>query len=184
MADIQPFHNLLIHGKKTVTAILQVLPHYTSYNGFMIRKAYERMNPGYDSESDLRKIFSLGLMLESGTLTEVRDDHVRGCLRIMGQLSRKGVKKPPNVMPLGVEEELAAPLIRWIGESPSTLAIQMGKYAAYAVLHNAPVRPHIVNQGNVYMMFIEGHIFSLGTSSVQAVDTFVKIFSVFNLRGL
>ncbi|XP_065077923.1 uncharacterized protein LOC135701150 [Ochlerotatus camptorhynchus] len=162
MADIQPFHNQLIHGKKTVTAILQVLPHYTSYNGSMIRKAYERMNPGYDSESDLRKIFSLDLMLESGTFTDVRDDHVRGCLRIMGQLSRKGVRKPPNVMPLGVEEELAAPLIRWIDESPSALALQMGKYAAYAVLHNAPVPPHIVNQGNVYMMFIEGHIFFLG----------------------
>ncbi|XP_058840253.1 uncharacterized protein LOC131695751 [Topomyia yanbarensis] len=182
MADAQPFHNLLINGKKTVTDILNVLPHYKSYNGAMIRKAYERMNPNYDAESDLKKVLCLGLILEGGTFKKVQDDHVRGCLRIMAQLSRKGVRKPRIIMPLEVEEELAAPLIRWIGESPSALAVQLGTYAAYAVEHGEPVPPHIVNQGDVFMMFVQGHIISLGTNSVQAIDTFVKSFCVFNCK--
>ncbi|XP_065095665.1 uncharacterized protein LOC135717490 [Ochlerotatus camptorhynchus] len=58
----------------------------------------------------------LSKTLELNVFTTLAD-YVRGCLRIMGQQSRKGVKKPPNVMPLGVQEELAAPLIRWVGLS-------------------------------------------------------------------
>ncbi|XP_062557056.1 uncharacterized protein LOC134221906 [Armigeres subalbatus] len=170
MADTQLFHNLLIKEKKTVTEVLQALPHYKSYNGAMIRKAYERMNPRYNSESDLKSVFALGLMLNNDTFLEVKDDHIRGCLRILMQLSRKGVRKPRNVDTLGVEEELASPLVRWIPESQTALAVQLGKYAAYAVEHGEPIPPHIINQGDVFMLFIEGHIICLGTCSVQAID--------------
>lgn len=32
----------------------------------------------------------------------------------MAQLSRRGLKKQPVIMPLSVEDELASPLVRWI----------------------------------------------------------------------
>lgn len=37
MIEIQPLHNMLINSKKGVPAILQVLPHFRSYNGAMVR---------------------------------------------------------------------------------------------------------------------------------------------------
>ncbi|XP_062556603.1 uncharacterized protein LOC134221428 [Armigeres subalbatus] len=146
MITIQPLHNMLIDSKKGVSSILQVLPHYKSYNGAMIRQAYERMNPSFFKEADLRKLFSLGLMLEKDTYAMVHDDHIRGCLRIMGRLTRKGVKKLRPVIEVEPEEELASPLIRFISESPSALAEQLARYAAYDFENDQKVPPHLINQ--------------------------------------
>ncbi|XP_062534178.1 uncharacterized protein LOC134203318 [Armigeres subalbatus] len=182
MTEMQPLHDILINNRKSVPAIFKILPHFKSYNGAMIRKASERMNANYNRDSDLKKVFMFGLILEKGTFKYVKNDHVRGCLRIMAQLSRKGIKKPQFETPMTVEEELAAPLIRSIEESPSSLAVQLAKYAAIAVERGAPVPPHIINQGNVFVMFVEGQVISLGTCSVQAIDTFVKFFDVFKYK--
>ncbi|XP_065090826.1 uncharacterized protein LOC135711797 [Ochlerotatus camptorhynchus] len=183
MIEIQPLHNMLINSKKGVPAIkVQVLPNFRSYNGAMIRQAYERMNPRYYREANVKKVFSLGLILENQTFTVVQDEHVRGCLRIMGRLSRKGVKKLPVVMSLEVEEELASPLIRFIPDSPSALAEQLARYAAYDIENFQKVPPHLINQGESFMIYAEGQIILLGTCLVQAIDTFVKFFNVFNYK--
>ncbi|XP_065092854.1 uncharacterized protein LOC135713639 [Ochlerotatus camptorhynchus] len=159
MIEIQPLHNMLINSKKGVPAILQVLPHFRSYNGAMVR--------------NLCKIF-LFRFAKNSAMSKI-------CL-IMGRLSRKGVKKLPVVMPLEVEEELASPLIRFIPDSPSALAEQLAIYAAYDIENFQKVPPHLINQGESFMIYAEGQIILLGTCSVQAIDTFVKFFNVFNYK--
>lgn len=128
-------------------------------------------------------------------------DHIRGCLRIMGRLTRKGVKKLRPVIEVEPEEELASPLIRFISvrnhitlsyvyritnilyftqESPSALAEQLARYAAYDFENDQKVPPHLINQDESYMIYAEEQVFLLGADAVQAIDTFIKFFCVFN----
>ncbi|XP_055525219.1 uncharacterized protein LOC129718453 [Wyeomyia smithii] len=94
--------------------IFAVFPHLKSYNGVMIQKTYERMNPTLDRESNQKKVLVRGLLIENETLATVGDDNLRGCLRILVPLSRKGVKSQAGIECLSAEEPIAAPLVRWI----------------------------------------------------------------------
>ncbi|XP_058814082.1 uncharacterized protein LOC131677988 [Topomyia yanbarensis] len=117
MADTHELHVLLLYNKKSVRDILNVFPHLMSFEGLQIQKAFEMLNPGYNTNSDLRQIFARGLLIEDDKHMNVHDDCVRGCLRTMAALTRRGIKQKSALQHKNVENELAAPLITWIEDT-------------------------------------------------------------------
>ncbi|XP_058443606.1 uncharacterized protein LOC131425600 [Malaya genurostris] len=172
MSDVHDLHMMLLNEKNDMAKILLVLPHLTSYNGRMIHMAYERIHgTSFNQKVDLRKVFAKGLMHNQHAFKEVSDDYIRGCLRIMIKLTRKGIKYKETMEPnIGIETELAAPLIRWISDSQS---IQD---------YNAPVS-HIFCQSEKFFVYLSPcAIIPCGKESINAIDTFFRSFAVFNLR--
>ncbi|XP_062551511.1 uncharacterized protein LOC134216681 [Armigeres subalbatus] len=175
-------HELLtmcLRDKKRVADILSLFPHLKAYNGVMIQKAYERINVNYNKSSHLKQIFSRGLMLENDNFNAVHDDNLRGCLRILMVLGKRGTRKPIGVETLEIEEQIAAPLIRWIPDHGTALAEQLAKYVGLNVTHK--VEPHLITNNENYYIYLEGEIIDCGKSSIQAIDVFIKTFCVFGI---
>lgn len=73
MADTHDLLLMMVDANKPVNEILNVLPHLKSYNGIMIQKAYERLMPTYNKESNLKQLFARGLLNESGSFSSFQD---------------------------------------------------------------------------------------------------------------
>ncbi|KXJ69018.1 hypothetical protein RP20_CCG000500 [Aedes albopictus] len=117
MAETHDLLLMLLDAHKPVYEILNVFPHLKSYNGMMIQKAYERLVPNYNKESNLKQLLARGLLYENGSFGSCSDAHVRGCLRILLKLTRRGVRKTIHTIEpdsTDTEQELAAPVVRFI----------------------------------------------------------------------
>uniref|UniRef100_A0A8D8I9T8 (northern house mosquito) hypothetical protein n=2 Tax=Culex pipiens TaxID=7175 RepID=A0A8D8I9T8_CULPI len=104
------------------------------------------------------------------------DDFLRGALRLMKTLTRRGTSSIPNaenVKPntnTSVELELAAPLVVWVKDDQD-----LDAYGASD--------PHIICRNGEYFVYLAaGVVFACGGDSVQCLDTFFKAFSVFNIK--
>ncbi|XP_021703234.1 uncharacterized protein LOC110677038 isoform X2 [Aedes aegypti] len=184
MADTHDLLLMMVDANKPVNEILNVLPHLKSYNGIMIQKAYERLMPTYNKESNLKQLFARGLLNESGSFSSFQDAHVRGCLRILLRLTRRGVRKTlQSIDPdsVDIEAELAAPVIQLIENTEASLQQQLMKYVATNVHTDKEVAPHLIFNGNMYLMYIQTQVIICGTDSINALDTLFKSFTVFRL---
>ncbi|XP_062538700.1 uncharacterized protein LOC134206975 [Armigeres subalbatus] len=168
MADVNCLHQMLLNEKKSAPEIVAVLPHIKSYNGRMIQQAYERFNQKYDKDCDLKKVFGAGLLTEKNLFTLVADDHLRGCLRIMAALTRRGLKLNPSTQSTAIEEEMAAPLIRWT----ISLGEQVARYSAESAENGTIILPHIICSGGQYYLYFGGHLIGCGEISSHALDCF------------
>ncbi|XP_058820620.1 uncharacterized protein LOC131682867 [Topomyia yanbarensis] len=167
--------------KKSVRDILNVFPHLMSFEGLQIEKAFEKLNPGYNTNSDLRQIFARGLLIEDDKHMNVHDDCVRGCLRIMAALTRRGIKQKSALQHKNVEDELAAPLIIWIEDTNESLGNLLAKYIAINIESGSFPPPHVVCKTGNYYLFMEGELIACGEDSVQAIDCLFKSFAVFGI---
>ncbi|XP_021694324.1 uncharacterized protein LOC110674336 [Aedes aegypti] len=180
MDKTHTLHIMMLQDKKPFDFILQTFPHFKSFDGLLIQKAYERMTPNYDKNSNLVPVFVRGLMIEPEMFSAIPDDNLRGCLRILLHLKHRGLKsqeRGPN-NGLSVEEQLAADLIRFVPDTETSMEEQLARYVAY---NHEPVAPHMICKGGEYHLFIQGHLVKCGDSSVQAVDVLFKSFAVFRL---
>ncbi|XP_062716798.1 uncharacterized protein LOC109622851 isoform X1 [Aedes albopictus] len=199
MAEAHDLLLMLLREKKRVHDILSIFPHFKTFNGVMvsiylricilmfvnaiqnsqIQKAYERMNPNYNKSSHIKQFLSRGLMLEDDNFNGVHDDHLRGCLRIFLVLGQRGTSKTIGIESLPVEEQLVAPLVRWIPKHDTSLAEQLAKYVGINLVQK--VQPHIITDGEHYYIYLQGEILDCGKSSLQAIDVFFKSFCVFGV---
>lgn len=67
-----------------------------------------------------------------------------------------------------------------IQDTPSSLAEQLAKYAAFN-MDNSAIKPHLICKGGLYIIYLNGELVSCGSEAVQALDTFFKCFDVFAL---
>ncbi|XP_062538800.1 uncharacterized protein LOC134207096 [Armigeres subalbatus] len=156
MKDMAETHDLLLmllRQKKRVQDILSIFPHFKAFNGVVIQKAYERMNPNYNKASHMKQFLSRGLMLEDENFNGVHDDHLRGCLRIFLVLGKRGTSKIIGLDSLPVEEQLAAPLVRWIPKHETSLAEQLSKYVGINLIQK--VQPHIITDNDHYYIYLK-----------------------------
>lgn len=176
---------MLLDAKKTVIEILNVFPHLRSYNGSMIQKAYERLVPCYNKEANLKQLFSRGLLYEQGSFSSYGDSHVRGCLRILTQLTRRGIRKTLRSIDnesMDIEQELAAPIIRTIQDTDISLQQQLSKYVASNAVSDTEVAPHLIYNGNSYLLYLQSQVIICGRESIRAIDVLFKAFTVFGIN--
>ncbi|KAL1381558.1 hypothetical protein pipiens_013374, partial [Culex pipiens pipiens] len=119
-----------------------------------IQSSYERIHiEQYDKDADLRKTFSKGLLFSKNTFTSIKDDFLRGALRLMKTLTRRGTSSIPNAENVepntntSVELELAAPLVVWVKDDQD-----LDAYGASD--------PHIICRNGEYFVYLAaGRIF-------------------------
>ncbi|XP_062554122.1 uncharacterized protein LOC134219416 [Armigeres subalbatus] len=183
MEQTHSLYLMMIQNKKGFQLILQTFPHFKSFYGVMIQKTYERITPNYDRDCMLARVFARGLMFDQDMFVGVQDDNLRGCLRVMVMLTRRGVKHQNKNIDnsLNIEHQLASDLIRFVPETESSIGEQLARYVAYYHEQHAPVAPHIICKGTEYFLFIAGELIECGESSVQALDVFFKCFIVFDI---
>ncbi|XP_065080134.1 uncharacterized protein LOC135702982 [Ochlerotatus camptorhynchus] len=182
MAETHDLLIMMLDAKSKTFEILNVFPHFRSYNGMIIQKAYERLMPSYNKESNLKQVFARGLLVNRGTFSTFLDDNVRGCLRILVSLTRRGVRKSSLEESTDIEAELAAPIIRCITDAETALQEQLMKYVAWNVDANVDVAPHLIFNGNNYFIYVDAQLIHGGIDSIRALDTLFKVFTVFNIR--
>ncbi|XP_029713971.2 uncharacterized protein LOC115258094 [Aedes albopictus] len=169
---------MMLQEKKSLQSILQAFPHFKLYDGLLIQKAYERMTPNYDKNSNLIPILARGLMVETEMFAGIQDDNLRGCLRIMVRLKNRSLKsqaRGPND-DLNVEDQLSSDLIRFVPETETSLEEQLARYVAFNHEHDTPVAPHLICKAGKYHLYIAGDLIELGEASVQALDVFLSVF--------
>ncbi|XP_065081594.1 uncharacterized protein LOC135704095 [Ochlerotatus camptorhynchus] len=183
MEETHSLYVMMLQNRRSFSSILQTFPHFRSFHGVLIQKTYERITPNYDKNSILAKIFSRGLMVEQGIFSGIQDDNLRGCLRIMQALSRRGFKQQEREhdKDLTIEHKIASDLVCFVLDTESSLAEQLARYVACNVEQGASVAPHIIFQGDEYFIYILGELIHCGDSSAQVLDVFFKCFSVFNV---
>ncbi|XP_058446531.1 uncharacterized protein LOC131427393 isoform X2 [Malaya genurostris] len=115
MASCVELHKYLLQARSSnkCKAIIECFPHLLAFDGIMVQQAFERLQPQYDKQADLKKLLSFGLMLDC-KWRDVENKYVRGTLRILKKLTNRGIKRTADDDKLSVEEILATPLIKWI----------------------------------------------------------------------
>ncbi|XP_058838494.1 uncharacterized protein LOC131694093 isoform X3 [Topomyia yanbarensis] len=174
MDECFPLHQLLLKERKGTKAIIQTLPHITSFKGRMIHDAFYRLNPVVAKDIDFTPILSQGLLLVPNSFREVEDVYLRGLLRIFSSLSRKGINESGNKVWDSIEQLYAAPIIQWTQNLSEYLAL-------------AGEVPHLICEAEMFKMgtysiAMDGVIVMTDSSFRNIVDIFFKAFSVFGTQ--
>ncbi|XP_055590716.1 uncharacterized protein LOC129742802 [Uranotaenia lowii] len=159
--------------------IITKFPHFRSFGGAMIQQAYQRIHSNAEKAQPnlalLRTFLSKAQFLGKNFET-IEDDYIRACGILLTRMGSRGCKRNWMDRELSINQLTLAPLIRWVDPAQLVSHIQLGFH------------PHIIclglaeRRGNYLLLVDGGETIECGDSSLQALDTFFKIFDVLNVK--
>ncbi|XP_055607275.1 uncharacterized protein LOC129755004 [Uranotaenia lowii] len=184
MENCQPLLKWLINFKHSdAVEIIQIFPHLIAYDGDVIRKTFENLNPGYDANVSLDLTLRRGLiMIESGW-DSVTDVLIKGGLRLIKLLSNQGIKKCIEEA-CSADETLASPLIKWIPQNQHFTARDAVEEFVmwYTGSQYRLICVGTPEESGEYFTVLDKIIIPCGSSGLTALDTLLKSFQPLNIK--
>nr|XP_029728618.1 uncharacterized protein LOC109415329 [Aedes albopictus]XP_029728619.1 uncharacterized protein LOC109415329 [Aedes albopictus] len=169
------YHLHLIKAHTDARTILQIFPHFCSFSGIMLQQAYERLrriNPKADIRKALIKCLSVNQMFP-----DVEDKIIRGALRALAFLNRRGTKKESvNPIEQTGTECFASTVIRWVEPIEGWETNLMPDSDSYIVCLAKPLK-----QGEYYV-YLHGKLIFCGIQAARSVDILTKSFEVLGTK--
>nr|XP_029721215.1 uncharacterized protein LOC109621257 [Aedes albopictus]XP_029729694.1 uncharacterized protein LOC109431111 [Aedes albopictus] len=159
--------------------ILRTFPHLLNYRGLLIQQVFDEINENRDHDRGLDGFLRIGIMLDKTNWSNVQDPLLKGLLRIFKSLTNRGIKRKGSQTPMHPDEEVAAPLIRWLKCDENKTVIEVLNEHA----REEGSQPHIVCMAELfkhghYYVVGQGFTIHCGDSTTQVVDVFFKLFDV------